>query len=69
MKSDAQKKRSAPKFEDVGRRMDREIEEFIRWFNDDVVPQVRDHSSRALRKAAVKLSEFADYMDEAKRKP
>ncbi len=46
--------------------MDQEIEEFIRWFNNDVVPQVRHHSSRALRTAATKLGDFADYMDQAK---
>lgn len=52
--------------EDVGRRVDEEVEEFLRWFNDDVVPSVRKHSSGALRKASVKLSDFADYMDDLK---
>jgi hypothetical protein len=54
-------------FEDVGRRVDEEFNEFVRWFNDDVVPQARKHSSRALRTAAEKLAEFADFMDQAKR--
>ncbi len=70
MKTQSKAKGSAPgksaAFEDVGRRMDQEIEEFIRWFNNDVVPQVRHHSSRALRTAATKLGDFADYMDQAK---
>lgn len=72
MKSEPKSKRSAPRptksLEDVGRRMDQELEEFIRWFNNDVVPQARRHSSRALRTAATKLSQFADYMDESKRR-
>src|SRR5208283_1819421 len=46
--------------EDVGRRVDEEIEEFIRWFNQDVVPSARKHSSGALRKASEKLAEFAE---------
>ena len=54
--------------EDVGRRMDEEVEEFIRWFNQAVVPKVRRHSSDALRKASVKLADFADYMDDLKKK-
>ncbi|MGA3212175.1 MAG: hypothetical protein ABSD20_12785, partial [Terriglobales bacterium] len=65
--STSQKKSSTrPNLEYVGRRMDEEIEEFIRWFNDDVVPSVRRHSSGTLRRASVKLSEFADFMDDLK---
>jgi hypothetical protein len=32
--------------------------------NDEVVPAVREHSSRGLRVAAEKLSKFADFMDQ-----
>ena len=49
--------------EDIGRRVDSEIEQMISYLNDEVVPAVRGHSSRALRTAAEKLSKFADYMD------
>ena len=31
--------------------------------NDEVVPAVRTHSTKALRVASQKLAEFADYMD------
>jgi hypothetical protein len=66
---ESEKKRARPlKFEDVGRRMDDEVEEFIQWFNDEAVPSIRQHSSRAMRKAAEKLSEFADYMDDVSRR-
>ena len=49
--------------------MDDEIEELIRWFNDEIVPSVRKRSSTALRKAAQKLSKFADHMDDLQGKP
>jgi hypothetical protein len=49
--------------EDIGRRVDDEIEQMISYINDEVVPAVRGHSSRALRTAAEQLSKFADYMD------
>lgn len=65
---ESEKKRSRPtSLEDVGRRMDEEIEGLIRWFNNEVVPSVRQHSSRTLRSAAEKLTQFADHMDDLKR--
>jgi hypothetical protein len=51
-------------FEDMGRKLDDEVEKLIDYINDEVVPQVRQHSSRALRIAADKLARFADYMEE-----
>jgi hypothetical protein len=51
-------------FEDMGRKLDEEVEKLISYFNDEVVPQVRSHSSRALRIAADKMARFADYMEE-----
>ena len=44
-------------------RLEQEIPEFIKYLNDEVVPAVRTHSTKALRVASQKLSEFADYMD------
>jgi hypothetical protein len=32
-----------------------------------VVPAVRTHSSKAMRQAAVKLSEFAEYLEKQKK--
>ncbi len=49
--------------EDVGRRMDDEIEEFIAWLNNEVVPSIRNRSSQTVRKASEKLAKFADYME------
>ena len=59
----------SPNFADLGRRVDEEIEEFIRWFNDEAAPELRRRSSRALRKAADRLAALANYMDQEKPGP
>jgi hypothetical protein len=48
---------------DTAERLEKEIPEFIKYLNDEVVPAVRTHSTKALRTASQKLSEFADYME------
>jgi glutamyl-tRNA reductase len=55
---------------DAAERLEKEIPEFVKYLNDEVVPAVRTHSTKALRVASQKLAEFADYMDqtEGKRK-
>lgn len=61
-------------FEDFGRKLNHEIggaaqkleqegEKLIAYLNNEVVPAIRDNSSKALRVAAEKLSQFANYMD------
>ena len=50
-------------------RLEKEIPEFIKYLNDEVVPAMRTHSTRALRVASQKLSEFADYMEQHKTQP
>ena len=47
-------------------RVEKETAEFIAYLNDEVVPAVRLHSTKALRVAAEKMSRLADYLDEAK---
>ncbi len=49
---------------DAAERLEKEIPEFIKYLNDEVVPAVRAHSTNALRVASKKLSEFADYMEQ-----
>lgn len=44
-------------------RIEKEAQEFIRYLNDEVVPAVREHSTKALRVASQKLQELADYME------
>jgi hypothetical protein len=50
-------------------RVERELKQVIKYLNDEVVPTVRDESSKALRTAADQLTKLADYMDQAKRQP
>lgn len=64
--------------EDTGRKIGRklgeaeqrireELQEVIDYLDKEVVPTVRDQSSRGLRVAADKLSKLADYMDQQRR--
>ena len=57
-------KRVGKTINDATERLEKEIPEFIKYLNDEVVPAVRTHSTNALRVASKKLSEFADYMDQ-----
>ncbi len=47
-------------------RLEKEAAEFVKYLNDEVVPAVRQHSTKALRVAADKLHELANYMDQQK---
>jgi hypothetical protein len=48
---------------EAAERIEKEIPKFIKYLNEEVVPAVRQHSTKALRVASEKLSEFADYME------
>lgn len=50
--------------EETTERLEKEAQEFIRYLNDEVVPAVRQHSTKALRVASQKLEELADYMEQ-----
>ena len=54
---------------DAAERLEKEIPEFIKYLNDEVVPAVRSHSTKALRVASQKLTEFADYMEQQHHPP
>ncbi len=49
---------------DAADRLEKEIPEFIQYLNNEVVPAVRSHSTKALRIASKKLAEFAEYMEQ-----
>jgi glutamyl-tRNA reductase len=51
---------------EAAERLEKETAEFVTYLNNEVVPAVRQHSTKALRIAAEKLARLADYMDEAK---
>jgi ectoine hydroxylase-related dioxygenase (phytanoyl-CoA dioxygenase family) len=43
--------------------VEKEAAELIAYLNDEVLPSVRQHSTKALRIAAEKLAHLADYME------
>jgi sulfur carrier protein ThiS len=48
-------------------RLEQESAEFIKYLNDEVVPAVRQHSTKALRVASEKLTQLANYMEQQQR--
>jgi hypothetical protein len=48
---------------ETAERVEKEAAEFIKYLNDEVVPAVRQHSTKALRIAADKMHELANYME------
>lgn len=54
---------------EAAQRLEKEIPEFIKYLNDEVVPAVRSQSTKALRVASQKLAEFADYMEQHPTQP
>jgi hypothetical protein len=52
------------KVEEAAERLERESAEFIKYLNQEVVPAVRQRSTKALRIAAEKLTHLADYMEQ-----
>jgi hypothetical protein len=51
---------------DAAERIEKEIPDLIQYLNNEVVPAVRQHSTKALRVASTKLNELADYMEQQK---
>ena len=51
------------RFADTAPRVEEEIKKVITYLNDEVVPQVRQHSSQALRIAAERLARLAEHLD------
>ena len=62
------------RFENLGRKLDselggatekleREKEKVITYLNNEVVPAIRTHSTKALRIAAEQLNKLAEFMD------
>ncbi len=71
--------RKKPSFENFGRKMDQEFgdaarkveqesERVISYLNNEVVPAIRNNSSKALRAAAERLQKLAEYMDQNRSK-
>lgn len=48
---------------EVATSLEKETAELVEYLNQEVVPAVRQHSTKALRIAAEKLARLADYME------
>ncbi len=53
---------------DTAQRVEEETQQLIAYINDELVPAIRDHSSKALRIASDKLNQAADLMEENTRR-
>ena len=51
------------KFNEARPRVEQELNRVIAYLNDEVVPEVRQGSSRALRAAATQLAKLAEHLD------
>ena len=60
--------RAGRKMDDAAGRVEQQLADAIQYLNDEVVPKVRDGSTKALRTAADKLAKLADYMEKHKTK-
>ena len=49
---------------DVAKHAEEEVRRVVTYINDEVVPEVRQNGSAALRAAAVELQKLAQRMDE-----
>ena len=50
-------------FGGAAEKFDKEKEKVITYLNNEVVPAIRTHSTKALRVAAEQLSKLAEYME------
>ena len=55
-------------FGEAARKLEQESEKVIIYLNNEVVPAIRNQSTKALRVAAEKLSKLAEYMDQHRSK-
>lgn len=53
-------------FGDAARKVEQESERVITYLNNEVVPAIRNGSSKALRVAAEQLQRLAEYMDKSR---
>lgn len=52
----------------IAETLEKETANVVTYLNDEVVPAVRSHSSKAVRTAAQKLAEFADFLESQRKK-
>lgn len=54
------------KLKDVGRSLEKEVQKFIAYVNDRIVPAAREDTHLLLRKAARELDRLADKLEKGK---
>lgn len=54
---------------DASARIEEETQLLIKYINDELVPAIRQGSTKALRMASEKLTKAADHIDSSKRNP
>ena len=64
MANESSKRPWEEQFHEAGSRIEEEVRGFIRYFNDEIVPDLRKNGSEALRAAARELNRIAQRMDE-----
>jgi hypothetical protein len=70
MAGESPKRPWAEHLHEAGARVEEDVREWIRYFNDHIVPDIRQNGSEALRAAAQELNRMAEKMDErAGRRP
>lgn len=52
----------------IAETLEKETANIVTYLNDEVVPAVRSHSSKAVRTAAEKLAQFADFLESQRKK-
>lgn len=57
------------KLSEAASRIEQELRTIVDTVDREVVPEVRRHSSSALRTLSAKLEKLADHMDEARQAP
>lgn len=56
------------RLQEAGARIDEDLNRLIKYFNDEIVPDIRRNGSEALRSAAAELNRLAQRMDDRARK-
>jgi hypothetical protein len=64
MANETSKRPWEERLQGAGARIEEDVREFLRYFNDQVVPDIRKNGSEALRAAARELNRMAQKMDE-----
>ncbi len=60
--------RAGRKLDEAAQRLEQETQRLITYLNDEVVPEVRKHSSRGLRRASEELAKFAEYLEQTEKR-